>query len=105
MDAVKFLKEKKRMSEQFVECQPCPIYAKRSEPQYESYSCDQFINRYPKSVVSIVEQWSKEHPIMTNKMKFEEVFGRTCVENGELVLVRPSWWMEEYHEPKGDEEE
>lgn len=103
MDAVKFLKEKKRMCELYDECQPCPVYDKRSEPQYESYSCDQFVSCFPEKAVKIVEKWSKEHPIMTNKIKFEEVFGKTCDESGELVLARPSWWEAEYIEPREEE--
>lgn len=89
MDAVKFLKECNRICKTF-ECNYCPLY--------DGDAC--FLDTDEEKAVAIVEQWSKEHPIMTNKMKFEEVFGKTCDENGELVLVRQSWWMEEYKEPK-----
>ena len=100
MDAVKFFTEKKRMCATVMSCCICPMVESNAY-----HDCTDFEDACPEEAVGIVEQWSKEHPIMTNKMKFEEVFGKACVEIGELVLVRPSWWMEEYHEPKGDEEE
>ena len=96
MDAVKYVNEKIRMCRSFSTCQSCREELKLNK------CVNQLETENTKLAVDAVEQWSKEHPIMTNKMKFEEVFGDTCVENGELVLVRPSWWFEEYREPKGE---
>lgn len=94
MDAVKLLKEWGRLCNGR-SCGECPIYIANT-------GCWTHV-KYPEKAVAIIEQWSNEHPIMTNKMKFEEVFGKTCDESGELVLTRPSWWDEEYKEPKGEE--
>lgn len=94
MDAVKYLKERERMCENFKNCDGCSFI----------HHCSDFMGEYAEEAVRIVEQWSKEHPIMTNKMKFEEVFGKTCDESGELVLARPSWWEAEYIEPKGEDD-
>ena len=95
MDAVKFLKEGNRLC-YTVDCSDCPLHG-------GSLCLNDIDNGEEEKAVAIVEKWSKEHPIMTNKMKFEEVFGNTCDESGELVLARPSWWCAEYIEPKGEE--
>ena len=99
MDAIKFIEEETRMCESFgTTCVGCPMHPSAKKARYD---CRTFVRTCPEQAVAIVEQWSKEHPIMTNKMKFEEVFGKTCDESG--VLARPSWWEAEYKEPKGDE--
>ena len=70
-------------------------------------------------IMEIVEKWSKEHPIITNRDKFREIFGfemptashdcisckcpgvpfdcKECPYNG--------FWSREYKEPKESEEE
>lgn len=104
MDAIKFIKEKTRMCESFgTTCIGCPLYSvcKKGYLSRTKYECWMFIITHAEQAVAIVEKWSNEHPIMTNKMKFEEVFGKTCDESG--VLARPSWWEAEYKEPKGEE--
>ncbi|MBR3360895.1 MAG: hypothetical protein IKG39_06125 [Lachnospiraceae bacterium] len=88
MDAVKFLKERERMCESFKTCDGCSF----------NHHCSDFMGEYAEEAVRIVEQWSNEHPIMTNLMKFKEVFGKCNTE----VTAQISWWMEEYHEPKGE---
>ena len=75
MDAVMFLKEKCRMCKTMrardvnsnkESCENCPI---------EPYCGDEIFN--PESAVSVVEKWAAEHPIKTNRQKYEEVFGTT----------------------------
>ena len=100
MDAVKFYKEQSRMCKTYNKCPECPIYELMDNGKL---LCITALHEKLEEFVDLVETWSKEHPIMTNKMKFEEVFGETCDENGEIVLVRPSWWFDEYHEPNGKE--
>lgn len=95
MDAVKYLKEKKRMCEKS-SCMYCPLG--RASRNSED-SCDTFIRKSPEEAVPIVEQWSREHPAMTNEQKFREVFGETH----SLVKAPPEWWVAEYKEPKGEQ--
>lgn len=95
MDAVKYLKEKKRMCEKS-SCIHCPLG--RTYRNSED-NCDVFIRNSPEEAVAIVEKWSNEHPVITNLMKFEEVFGKRISE----VQAPFSWWNAEYKAPKGEE--
>lgn len=54
-------------------CTGCPINWKNNGRM----SCVEFIKTYPDEAERIVMAWSKEHPVMTNRKKFEELFGFT----------------------------
>ena len=98
MDAVKFLKEKKRMCDRYydTDCVDCPL---RPCPEYGGYaSCEQFAEEDPDEVVLNVEEWSKAHPLITNAMKFEAVFG-TLVPIAKLINESPAYWDKEYETP------
>ena len=90
MDAVEFLKERARMCKSFPDfCSGCPLF---------SVGCG---GGDPDETVSAVEQWSKEHPVVTNGMKFEEVFG--CFSPKPGYYLPDAWWDEPYKEPEGKE--
>lgn len=42
-------------------------------PLYTSNSCSSSSKAF--EIIEIVEKWSKEHPVVTNRDKFKEVFG------------------------------
>lgn len=69
MDAVKFLKEKKRMCDSFdnycTDCTGCEIESKSS-----GMHCAEYMEKYPEQTVEIVEKWSKEHPQETRLTQF-----------------------------------
>ena len=56
-----------------IECQRCPLYhyccGKDDPITLGDIMNDAF------DIVEIVEKWGKEHPIITNRDKFKEVFG------------------------------
>lgn len=95
MDAVEYLKERARMCKQPL-CDQCEFngtgYAQ----------CFGYENMYPKECVSIVEQWSREHPVMTNAQKFEEVFGYFAPVQGRPYMPS-TWWNEPYKGTEGKE--
>lgn len=73
-------------------CAKCPI----TEHRHECINCYGWMCNHPEEVERIVMKWSAEHPVVTNGMKFEEVFGFTlhhkfCV-SGDAV----EWLNEEY---------
>lgn len=93
-------------------CVSCPLSGHNNSL---SKSCGVLFKDHPKQAEEIIMQWVKEHPIKTNKDKFEEVFGKlnelnmttaydcvgiacngrncvTCEDNG--------FWNREYKEPK-----
>lgn len=96
MDAIVFLRELKRMCNS-IECSECIIDEKSVE---KGCSCLKYAEDFPKETVDGVEQWSKEHPVITNGAKFEEVFGRTYMSLPSFV---GEWLEQEYKEPKGEE--
>jgi len=62
MDAIKFLKEKNRMTKD------CEISCSREcRLSYENngfnLGCGEFISSHPETAVEIVETWSKENPV------------------------------------------
>lgn len=71
MDAVKFLKERKRMCDSFGDsCRTgCQIYIRA-----DSMMCSDFQSKCPEQTVEIVEKWSEEHPQKTIKDDFFEKF-------------------------------
>lgn len=107
-----------------VACYDCPFFEKicnmggiiRRHP----HECVENIGRFvihPYETIEIVENWVKEHPVVTNAMKFEEVFNipsdieltcinmdKNCVKcvyynDGECPVN--NWWNSPYKEKKG----
>lgn len=75
MDAIEYLKEKGRMTKECkIECKYCKLG--RDNNNKETW-CKSFEGQYPEQAVKIVEDWSKENPIVTNKDKFYEVMKET----------------------------
>lgn len=63
MDAIEFLKEKRRMCKTICNCDKCDIYKENSD-------CDTRCFVYPKEAVEVVEKWAKEHPVETRQSEF-----------------------------------
>lgn len=61
-----------RLCESYDECYKCPMFRNKN---------DQIACRYwtlivdPKTAEEVILHWGKEHPVKTNRMKFNEVFG------------------------------
>ena len=109
MEALEFLKEAQRLCKEY-SCSSCPV----GEKCVLSILEDATIDGIHDSVLAI-EQWSKNHPIITNAQKFEEVFGRPpkfisgdwycppivtepCI--GVDCKMCSRWWEEPYKEPE-----
>lgn len=93
MEAIEFLKEYNRMCVECRNCSGCPL--KGTECSIGSgLSEEEMIN-----IVGKTEQWSKEHPIITNARKFKEVFGWPQSDIDSLRYAR-AWWDEPYKEPE-----
>ena len=100
MDAVKFTKQYKRLCDEYSACVGCPL---------KNYG--DCIDAEPKELVKAVEEWSEEHPIITNGMKVLALIP-SDVNNTTITRVYPStkdyvkiyieksWWDAEY---KGEE--
>lgn len=99
MDAVKFIKEYRRICDEYSSCIRCPL-----KNENESDDC---IDADPEKMVKVVEEWSNAHPLTTNGMKVLELIP-SDVSNTTITRVYPStkdyvkiyieksWWDAEY---------
>lgn len=92
MEALKWLQEYKRMCENG--CDVCPMFIENNK---HNVACSYLLKKCPEDTYKIVEQWSKEHPIITNARKFEEVFG---LSGHRLIHPGAQWWNELYKKPE-----
>lgn len=60
-----------RMCEFSIDCSACPLLEKQ-----KGEGCRSWALRNPEEAEKIVIKWSKENPILTNRIKFKEVFGK-----------------------------
>lgn len=83
MDALEFLRERKRMCKSFGDyCDGCPLNGK---PCTISAGLD---DGDCKRIIAIVEQWSKEHPRKTRQSVFLEQWPNAKTDNGVLFCPK-----------------
>lgn len=81
MDALEFLRERKRMCNYYSHCDGCPL--DDSKCVIESSTTDEDCKR----IVAAVEQWSKENPRKTRQSVFLEQWPETEIDKyGRLRL-------------------
>lgn len=68
MDALKFMKERRRMCDYYSRCFECP---RADEP---NCNIEEMSNEELENFVNAVEQWSKEHPQKTRLQDFKEKY-------------------------------
>lgn len=94
------MREYTRMCEGNMRCENCPI---ASNNNGIGIACHLFVRKFPEEAERIIMQWAEEYPVMTNRKKFKEVFGKDLFK---LLSVEESWsdtlkWLdEEYKETK-----
>lgn len=96
MEALDYFKEARRMCKSYPDCKGCPLINSacgfirciegRSDAEMR---CE----------IKVVEQWSKEHPIITNALKFKEVFGFSLEDTFILPSEVCNWLRIKYEEP------
>lgn len=99
MEALEFLKEYRRMCNSYDGCKGCPIKGKNCL----SIAAHRKTDSEYLTITSAVEQWSKEHPIITNARKFKEVFGDKAI----YVIISSNTqaignWLDEPYKESGD---
>lgn len=107
-----YLREKARMTEGCnINCCSCILGVNENG---KGVSCYKFEAEYLAEAIALVQKWSDEHPVMTNKEKFvqiiKDVFGINPVnacppmsECTKLCAECKAWWDEPYREPEGKE--
>lgn len=88
MDAIKFLKEKNRMTKKCsIHCADCPLC---SEKNTTGLACGDLQRENPEITVDIVEKWAKEHPQETRFTYFLKCFPNAILlEDGVPLRVCP----------------
>ena len=88
-----------------VSCSKCPVHSLCKEPTSESFQASE--------IIELVEQWGKDHPVVTNREKWKEVFGSAkipvcfkanredpCGEHGCSCIICKYGVNGEYHAPE-----
>ena len=94
------VKQFKRMCESNCSnCHECPIESYRS-----FYHCWRWVSEKPEKAEELIMQWAKEHPLITNRDKFREVFEFDISDLFTLGMSRDlqNWLEIEYKEPKDE---
>jgi len=102
MDAVKFIKEKKRMCDKHCLCVEDTVWCRMADKMVDmgycgsrdvdTIMCATFVNDHPEEAVQVVEQWAKDNPREIDWMK---------VPVGTPVLVKnysDSYWYQGVYE-------
>ena len=79
MDAVEYVKQRRRMCDYYVNCGDCPAC------DYEWCSS---INGIPK-MIPIVEKWAKEHPVKTRQSEFLKQWPDAEISDDGLPSIAP----------------
>lgn len=97
------IKERRRMCDSFHKCMDCPL----GKAQPDTGSCKHWTVENPEEAERIIMEWSKEHPAITNRRKFEEVFGHDITSMLEISCHNSAclsaWLDEEYKEKNVNE--
>lgn len=121
MEFKDFAEMRKRICEHYSRCSSgCPLYP-REFPKYpemfpdKSYhyvTCEDWCLNHYELAEEIVDRWTKDNPILTNAMKFKEVFGVNILyswENPEYFYIKEmldrkedmrKWLRSEYIAPE-----
>ena len=86
-------------------CADCGVYKLLQKYKLEACNLDDIVLECPDEFADVVTSWVKEHPMTTNAMKFQEVFGSAPTlynsATGTIIIEEPNpfWWNEEYKKP------
>lgn len=84
MDALEFLRERKRMCTSCKNCYGCPLEGTHCALSYVTPDEDY------ERIIATVEQWSKEHPRRTRQSVFLEQWPEARVDDNECVYICPA---------------
>lgn len=96
MEALEFLKERKRMCNSYDGCKGCPF--DDSKCVIESTISDEDVKR----IVATVEQWSKEHPRKTRQSVFLEQYPEARIGDDGVLQIYPCLISASHRNPRGN---
>lgn len=83
MDALEFLKERRRLCSCYEECIDCPL--KGVKCNINNFVTDEHYSK----IIAAVEQWSKEHPCKTRQSVFLEQYPNCMMGDDDVVGTCP----------------
>lgn len=87
MDAIEFMKERKRMCNSYSVCtEICPLKKLMDENRLTCLGC---CFAYPKETVAIVKKWSAENPIKTRQSEFLKMFPDADIHRNGILEICP----------------
>lgn len=99
MDAVKFIKERKRMCNGRP-CATCPLFAVH---QLECLpDCKKWCMDHPEASVTVVEKWAEEHPRKTLLSVFLEQYPETTLDAFGVIPICPMCVSAAYRDGDGE---
>lgn len=87
MDAVKFVKEWKRMCISCKTCNSCSIWKSAGMLTV----CSDVVKEEPEKYVAIVEKWSEEHPVKTRQSELLKMFPDAKLTDNEIIYICPKF--------------
>lgn len=84
MDALEFLKERKRMCKSYKGCKGCPL--ERGNCGLGTSTSDEECER----IITAVKQWTKEHPRKTRQDVFLEQYPETLCTENDVISICPA---------------
>lgn len=92
MDALKFIKEAKRMCQSYEDCEACPANA----DGFDDCRIDSMHDIDAENAVNIVEKWAKEHPEKTRQDVFLEQYPEAELDTTGAVAICPTILSSDY---------
>lgn len=83
MDALEFLKERRRLCSCYEECIDCPL--KGVKCNINNFVTDEHYSK----IIAAVEQWSKEHPRKTRQSVFLEQYPEARIGDDGMLQIYP----------------
>lgn len=96
MDALEFLKERKRMCNYYSHCKGCPLDG--SKCVIDNAVSDEDCKRFAASV----EQWSKEHSRKTRQSVFLEQYSEARIGDDGVLQIYPCLISASYRNARGN---
>ena len=75
-------------------CTDCPIWEK-VDKDAETF-CSAWLTNHSEEAERIIMRWAKENPLMTNRMKFKEIFGIEFTDRVAESQYHREWLDAEY---------
>lgn len=91
MDAVEFLKERRRMCVNNDGCKKCLLGVSEN-----GVSCSSLMYNHPEKAVAIIERWSIEHPVKTRQSEFLGIFPEARLDEQNILIICPQSIEEKY---------